>query len=133
MVLLFLFRRSLLSQVEARCVAEALLKADPLALISSQQTSQPHAVDIAINIEVSTNGSTSRLGEATTSFIPLEESSVKERDFTGSQILDRDRKPSSLNVSPKQHRRHSQKPAGAQLFKMEVCQYQVSYVCECFK
>ena len=110
-------------------MAETLLKADPLALISGQETRQPHTVDIAINIEVSTNGSPSKPDEATTSFIPLGESSVKERDFTGSQILERDRKPSSLTTSPKRPRRHSQKPADTQLFKMDVCEYQFGSLC----
>ena len=122
LMLFCVFRRSLLSQVEARSISEALLKANPLALISAQESGQPPTanVDIAINIEVSTNGSPYKAGEATTSFIPLEESSVKEKEFTGSQVLESDRKASPLNRSPKQHRRHSQKPAGTQLFKLEV-------------
>ena len=116
-------RRSLLSQVEARCDSELLLKEDAQSLISSpsQLTTQHHPVDISINIEVSGVVQSSSLSGPTgtlTSFAPFEESVAKEKEaFSEDATGEGGRRPSSLNSSSKSQRRHSKKP---QLFQLDV-------------
>ena len=124
-----MFRRSLLSQVEARCTSETLLKENAQALVSSppQQAIQHQPVDISIDIEVSgiNNNSPTLSGHNLTSFAPLEESLVKEKEAASEEqaVEGEQRRPSSLNIPPKPHRRQSKKPAVTQLFQLEVSRH----------
>ena len=121
--LLLCFRRSLLSQVEARYTSESLLKeiAKDLVSIPIRQPAQQQPVDISIDIEVSgVNNSSTLSGHTLTSFAPLEDSTlVKEKEaFTEAHVMEGEqRRPSSL---PRAQRRQSKKPAVTQLFQLEV-------------
>lgn len=121
----------MLSQVEARCTSELLLQENAQSLVSSpvHPANQRQPVDISIDIEVSgivqspplSPGHTGTL----TSFAPFEESVVKEAEAfsdgvaTGEGAKEQ-RRSSSGKPSPRTQRRHSKKPAVAQLFQLEV-------------
>lgn len=115
----------MLSQVEACCASELLLKEDAKSLVTSpsQLTSQHPPVDISIDIEVSGVQSPSMSGPTgtLTSFAPFEESLAKEKEaFSEDGVGEGGRRPSSLNIPSKSQRRQSKQPAVTQLFKLEV-------------
>lgn len=128
---LFTGRRSLLSQVDSRYAEEKLLEESAQALVKSSAESArlPPApsVDISIEIEVlpstSPTFSSPAFGEAVTSYSSLEDKTyTTDRDaFSEYQAsVEAQRRSSSLKVPSKQRRRMSNKPAVAQLFKLEV-------------
>ena len=118
----------MLSQVEARCASELLLKENAQALVSGPTKStnqhQPPPVDISIDIEVSgvvQGSSLSPRGTGTlTSFAPLEESVVKEAEAFSEEVGGQQQRRPSSQLSPRSQRRHSKKPAVTQLFELEV-------------
>ena len=120
----------MLSQVEARCASELLLKENAKALVSgpSQPTDQHQPVAISIGIEVfGVPQSSSSLPHHTgtlTSFASFDESVVKENQGFSEDVAgeggQQQRRPSSLKLSPRSQRRQSKKLAVTQLFQLEV-------------
>ena len=120
-------RRSLLSQVEARCASEVFLRENAQALVSSsaQSTNQRQPVDISIDIEVSGGVQSPplspRAATATlTSYAPLEESVFKDAEAFSEGVGAGEQLSSSPKTSPRSQRRHSKKPAITQIFQLEV-------------
>ena len=124
-------RRSLLSQVEARCFSEVFLRENAQALVSSsaQSTNQRQLVDISIDIEVSGGVQSPPLSPpqaaaaTLTSYAPLEESVFKDAEaFSEGVGVGEQQKmlSSSPKTSPRSQRRHSKKPAITQIFQLEV-------------
>ena len=124
-------RHSLLSQLEARCTSELLLKENAKALVSSspQPTHQHQPGHTSINMEVLDGSqSSSSLPQHTdtlTSFAPFGESVVKEREAFSGEGGQQQRRPSSLKLAPRSQRRQSKKPAVTQLFQLEVNEWMI--------